>query len=199
MFGLKYLAELQDSVRQEFEQLVNALRGYVIVEHNDDGTHSDVTADSVASANGYHEHNRLVGMGEWVPLNVAASDLESDSGSWTFTLTNYSIRYMRVGKSITIQVTIFNNAEVTGTPEFLRIKLPRELWMKRLNASYDIEDRIYSSVGVSSQGMVYIFVGQKSTLAEDTWLVFELAPSGLWAAGTGIDIVGQLTYEAAEF
>lgn len=47
MIGLKYRDQLKGATLDEFEQLATGIRSLFDVEHNGDGTHSDITADSI--------------------------------------------------------------------------------------------------------------------------------------------------------
>lgn len=49
MFGVKFFELLGAGEQLEFDALNKSLRGYMLVEHKDDGTHSAVTADSVTT------------------------------------------------------------------------------------------------------------------------------------------------------
>ncbi len=52
MIGLKFsdqVTKISQVLVDEFQQLVAGIRGYLFVEHKDDGTHGDVTADSVTT------------------------------------------------------------------------------------------------------------------------------------------------------
>lgn len=185
-------------IRQQFEDLGTQIQAGWNTNHKSDGTHADVVATSVASTNGYKEHSRTVPQGEWTDIVLQNSDVTSDTGTYALTTTNIFFRYMRIGKTIFLTFTFFNNGVVTGTPEFLRIKLPPILEMARVNSSYDIEDRVFCVAGNSSQGAIDAYVAQRSS-SNDTYLVFERSPSGLWAAAPDVAIRGQLAYEAANY
>lgn len=53
MFGLNYFNALPNIVRDELGQLVEGLKGYVLNQHNDDGSHGNVTASGNVVAQGY--------------------------------------------------------------------------------------------------------------------------------------------------
>jgi hypothetical protein len=44
---LTFASLLSNATRQELEQLVSLLQGYLSVQHNDDGAHTDITGDSL--------------------------------------------------------------------------------------------------------------------------------------------------------
>ena len=55
MIGLQFLDGVRAKaqvVADEFEQLTAGVRGFLFTEHHDDGTHADITADSVAADTG---------------------------------------------------------------------------------------------------------------------------------------------------
>lgn len=192
--GLAEWSNAKGFVRQTFEDLVAQIKAGWNTNHNADGTHAAVAATSVASTTGYTEHGRSVPLGEWQTLDLTTDDLSSESGSFSFTLTNCVMRYTKIGRTVFLNYTIFNNGVITGTPEFLRIRMPADLRMIRLNDSYDREDRVFSSAASSSQGAAWAYV---SIHVADTYLNFERTPTGLWAAAADFEISGQLAWELA--
>lgn len=194
-------------VRQQFEDLAAQIKVGWNKNHTSEGNHGDVVANSIVSANGYSEHGRSAAVGEWIALpTLTTADVFSDSGSWSFTLTNVVLRYTRIGKTIILTFRFFNNGTITGTPEFIGIHLPPELTAARLTSSEAYDDRMFSSVALSTvQGTAYAFIGRYPNQGSNSSLIFKrregsAGGSGTWAATAGdFGLDGQIIYEAENF
>lgn len=98
MFGLRYRDELPDTVRQELDNLVQGLKGYLLTEHTDEGGHGAVTATSVVASgvgtfNGQHRAhvkiasavtltNNVEGIISWSAPGVTSAGVDLPDTGW---------------------------------------------------------------------------------------------------------------------
>ena len=116
-FTLKFREQLIDPVLSELENLSAAITGWVTKEHNLDGTHGDMTADSL----------NLQGGPTGEVVNVPKSDLlfsNSGAGTWTVSDTDFQyFRYVRVGQLLYVHFHIIASSLSSATTS-LYITLP---------------------------------------------------------------------------
>lgn len=118
MFGLKWADQLTGAIRDEFESLAAALIGWTGAEHNNDGTHSDITADTISI------HDAVIGE----PVNLPYSSARfftSSSGVWTVAEADVVyLRATRIGQLVFVQFNLTTTGLATDTADSLYIRLP---------------------------------------------------------------------------
>ena len=119
MFGLRYGSRIQGAVRAELENFNAGLSGWSQHEHKPDGTHGDVTADSLTL------QGAEVGLP--VDLPLATSRLSSSGGTsvWTYTAdATDHLRVVRVGRLAMVQFSFASTAVSSSAANYLIILLP---------------------------------------------------------------------------
>jgi len=116
---LKFRDTLPQTVVDELDQLLPKLRQYLYSEHDADGAHTDVTADSVS----------LQGAkaGEVIDLPYDAARYYTNSSSvWTVSSANQIVlRYTRIGQLVVLNFVLDGTIIATDTPsDGLHIRLP---------------------------------------------------------------------------
>jgi hypothetical protein len=118
MFGLKFREQLTGAFRDEIEQLVAALSAWAGVEHNEDGTHGDVTADTISI------HDAILGE----PVNLPYSSARfftSSSAVWTVDEADVVyLRATRLGQLVLVQFNLTTTGLTVDTSDSLFIRLP---------------------------------------------------------------------------
>jgi hypothetical protein len=163
--------------------------GYLSQEHNPDGTHANITADSVSvvSATG-----SMTTIGTFVDVPYAPS-IYTGSGAMTWTVTlasQLTLCYELVGQKITVIFAI-QNTDVGGTPSLgLEIALPLGLLPSResLNACWAIDH----GSGFTAARVSVVPSGNLSPV-----LLIARADNASWAATSGsadTSVFGQITY-----
>jgi hypothetical protein len=123
MFTLRYSDILPSSTADELVSLSGQVGKFAETEHNEDGTHGDITADSV----------QLQGaaVGEVVDLAHDTARYHVSGGtSWTVSAASGGtpsdqvyLRFSRIGQVVFLQFYI-QTSEIVGTPDFLIINIP---------------------------------------------------------------------------
>jgi len=199
MFGLVNRDRLDAVVLDEFEHLIAGLSSFLLEEHEEDGTHGDITAESIESPAISLSPGALAPIGTWTPVIRTAAHFTSDSGSWTVDPDNAYVRYTKIGQTIILNVFIPNTSEITGTPEFLRLDLPEEIRFKRLHSAFDSEDPAMANVfwargSVIGSEAIRGWVAVNSTASYDSRVIWK-ASTGSFAAQVDFGISGQIIYE----
>lgn len=99
------------------ETSVRNLRTFLSKEHNDDGTHADVTAESITLQG--------AAVGEVVNLPFDASRFTALAATWT--VGSGDVKYFRasrVGQLVTLEFNIRHTAITVDTPDQLYINIP---------------------------------------------------------------------------
>lgn len=119
MFALKHRELLPTGVVDEFENLTASLKANILAEHNEDGTHGDVVADSLTLGG--------ASMGEWINIPYdSARYVSGGSGTWTVDEADQLIlRYTRIRDIAIVHFALQNTVISTDTPtDGLLIKFP---------------------------------------------------------------------------
>lgn len=161
MFDLRFRSQLPGIVAAELESLVATLRGFLGLEHNDDGTHGDVTADSLtlqgATVGTFdaiaHDSTRFFAEGSAV-WTVAAGD-------------QVFFRASRIGQLVFVQFSFESTAITVDTSGSLFIRLPEFHAIPSRDSggsiSYQVGGVLYwNDLTNSKSGM-----GQVSAIAQD--------------------------------
>ncbi len=117
MFDLKYRDVLPMMVGDEFDSFGAQLRGFSRQEHNTDGSHANITAETLSLQG--------AGVGEVVDLAYdSARYIQSGGTSWTVSSGDQVyLRSSRIGQLIFIQFYV-QTTVIVGTPSYLIIRLP---------------------------------------------------------------------------
>jgi hypothetical protein len=116
---LKFRDTLPPEVLHELEQYNANLNQYIYREHDENGKHTDVTADSVSLQG--------ANIGEVVDLPYSSVRYTTGgSGTWTVEQTDQSfLRYVRVGQMVVLNFALGNTVISVDTPtDDLIINLP---------------------------------------------------------------------------
>jgi hypothetical protein len=174
-----YLSILRNSadghqVAGEFDHLYAQLQGYLEVDHNPDGTHKDIRADSVTIG------TAATALGDPVDVPYAAGNFTGGAGTWTVGSADQMVyRYTRTGSHVRVNLAL-RATTVSGTTAFLYVALPftTATYVEFAGRTLDnLTDKIMFGV---------VAVGS-STLA------LNLASAANWAAST------NQTYVYADF
>lgn len=118
MIDLQFRGELPQSTRDELEQLTARVRGILRSEHNDDGTHGDVTVTSLTV------QNAAVGAITALPYDSARYFAEGSS-VWTVQEADQLyFRASRIGQLVFVQFNLQETAITTDTSGSLYIRMP---------------------------------------------------------------------------
>ena len=117
MFNLRYRDILPSSTGDELDNLNGQLSAFAEQEHNEDGSHGAITADSVTVQG--------AAMGEVVDLAHDQARYEVNGGtSWTVASEDQVyLRFSRIAQTVFLQFFI-QTSVVVGDPDFLIINLP---------------------------------------------------------------------------
>ena len=188
--GLTFNDMLPPNIRQEFEQFTSLLHGYLGDQHKDNGSHKDVTADSVASTDGYAEHDRSVNLGDWQTVRFLAGNFTASGGNnWTLTSGDQSrFAYTLVGHTMTVAFR-FDTTSVSGISATLSVTIPDGYVSAAVNAG----TIAFSDNGTLGSGVVAVTAG-------GTTLNFtkDVAATGTWAvAANTTAIYGTFSFEVS--
>jgi hypothetical protein len=164
---------------EELEKAYAAISSTWNVEHNDDGSHADVRADS------YTERGRAFPLGFWIDPPFVAADFIADSGTWTVAAADTDIRYSVIGDMLFIAFDMrFTN--VSATPNLLMMKLPGNLKAEAITIS---NVAMANDAGAAVREAIRCFPS-----ADDRYLAFQKF-SGNWTTTAANDtrITGQTT------
>lgn len=148
---------LPTETREEIEGLVGQINGFAYHEHHEDGSHGDVTADSVTIEGG--------SVGVWVDLHHDQARFYTDTADCTWTVSSDNMRYlkyMKVGRLVTIIFDI-ENSTLSGidTAEDLYINVP------------ELEPLVYTAKGLE----VFFYTVGVCNTATDGFGTFSIAVS----------------------
>ena len=119
MVNLNFRDLIKGTVGDEFDNLVARLNKMWGVEHVDDGTHGDITADSLDLQG--------AAVGEFVDLQPHASVRFTASGTTVWTVTDAKVNYLkytRTGQLVTLFFSVIDTDTTTATGDTLIILLP---------------------------------------------------------------------------
>lgn len=126
--GLKFREKLPDDVVGEFDNLFAAVRGFFFSEHNEDGTHSAVVADSVEL------QGATVGTLTDVAYD-ASRFFASGASVWTVSSDDQVyFKYSRIGQLVHVAFAFQTMAITVDTSASLYMRLP-ELHAMAIRAS----------------------------------------------------------------
>jgi hypothetical protein len=116
--ALKFRDKLPAGVVDELDQLVGAIKGWWSPEHNDDGSHGDVNADSLTLQDGR--------VGELTDIAFDASRFFAEGASvWTVQSADQSyLRYSRIGQLAFVQFNLQGTGITVDTSGSLFVRLP---------------------------------------------------------------------------
>ena len=117
-FGLTTRDGLPPTTLSAFDNFTSSLQGYLDAQHNNDGSHGAVTADSIDLQGAQ--------VGVWFDLPYTASRFQSSAGAsvWTVTAANLVyLKAMRIGQLVHVVFQIDASA-ITVAPTGLFIWLP---------------------------------------------------------------------------
>lgn len=188
MFTLKD-DSLASNVASEFRGLGATLKSFLFKQHNEDGTHHDVTVDSLTLNGGR--------VGEITDIAYDPALFTSDIHSWVVGTFDFGhLRYTQVGQIITVWFSVHSTSFPGGAVNSLYIHLPN---LYRLPAKYDeggglIINGSYCGgiVRCSDAGGSYIETVQAGTIADGTLLIMN-RPSGTFS-GVDADYRGFCTF-----
>lgn len=119
MLGLHYRNLLPQSVADELDHICATIKGYLTKEHNDDGTHADVTASSLTLQKNFVGQATSVG----VYPNISSSLLSGDNTTVWHSASGY-IRYTVIGQAVFIQFNVLGTLVDTADSSRLYITIP---------------------------------------------------------------------------
>jgi len=127
--AVAYPTEHDGLMRKELDQFAATLLGHLSKEHKSDGTHKNITADSLTVTGGVRERGRPGAMGEWIPAPFSAANFVAQGGGvWTVgpaaVLRN---RYTLIGSTCVwgVYLSWFSGAnQLTGSATSVQIALP---------------------------------------------------------------------------
>lgn len=106
-------------IAQQISELVAQISGSFGREHNDNDTHSTITATGSIS-----ERGRTIPMGEWIPVPYNAGDFTAITGTWTVDAADVLLfAYMLLGKTLFVTFNL-QTTSVSATPTSLYLKIP---------------------------------------------------------------------------
>jgi hypothetical protein len=118
MLGLRFRDALPPVVLDELENIVSKVKGFFSAEHNDDGTHGDITADSVTLHGGQ--------VGELIDLPFNATRYLTDSSAvWTVSSDDQVyLRYSQIGRMAWVEFWLQTTVTTVDVADSLLIRLP---------------------------------------------------------------------------
>lgn len=163
LFSLGFRELLNDGTIQELEALLGKQSGYLLEEHNDDGSHGDITADSITADTGTIPSmvgpvtitrqttvNQLIVAKDGVlsPAQITANQNNWNPADASFPLRSLTdVRVLRVTSDAARDITgltapMTDISAVTGTPEQRQVEL---LFVNRGNFSITLKHSSSSS------------------------------------------------------
>lgn len=123
MFSLINRGILPSAVTDEFEKLTGKLRGLWLSQHNEDGSHGTVVADSIV-VNGFPMEDVVDIPYSSQTFRTYAED--SFGIYWTVTAANqYLLRYCCIGRMAFVQFYISDTTVSAGNPFQLALWIPK--------------------------------------------------------------------------
>lgn len=183
MFDLRFRQQLPEFVGAELETMSTSISAFLTNEHNEDGSHGDVTADSLSL------QGATVGTIDTLAYD-SARFLAEGSAVWTVDAGDLVyLRASRIGQLVFVQFALQTTVITVDTSESLFIRLPEFAAIPMRDsggsASYQVGGTLYwSDIQHSTSG-----IGQVSALAQDfssvvpsTLLQLDLLKDGTSAA-----------------
>jgi hypothetical protein len=128
MFSLKFRSQLPKPVASEFENLTARLRSVLTTQHNEDGTHANITTPQISLPDP-SDADQFLPVGQVTSLTIDATRFTTDNAStWTVPAHVGNLIWVaRVGAVLlvgfSLPATTVDNGGGTS-PEFLFINLP---------------------------------------------------------------------------
>ena len=213
----KFRHELPKLVTEELDNLTATISATTSVEHKPDGTHGDVTCDSltvtgaltagaisadaitatgaitttgtVTATGGVYERGRTVAMGEWIDVPFSAANFTANGTmTWTVAAGDQVIyRYALVGKTVTVNLNL-STTSIGGTVNTtLYLALPAAL-----TPAKDARTllHIYNGAGGWRPGVAMVAAGVARIA------VLNVDQVTTWAVSTDTTyVVGQMIFE----
>lgn len=176
---------------KELDGLAAVYNGLLDEQHNDDGSHSDITADTV-EANSFLVRGDMANLGEWFSPGFKTTYFTgNNSMTWTVARADVQVfKYTIIGTTMIVAFTILGST-VAGTPSTaLQISLAGNLVAKDgafsfIRAVDNGSPAEATAVILAGESVISIYLNQGY-------------PSGVWAASTdATDVYGQITFEVA--
>lgn len=159
--NLKFRGQLPDVVGAELDNVTASMRAFLTAEHNDDGSHGDITASSLTL------QGASVGTIDELAYDSARFFCEG-LGTWTVGSDDLTyLRASRIGQLVFVQFNIQTTVITTDTPESLFIRLPEFHAIPKRDSggspSYQVGGILFwGDIQNSTSG-----IGQVSALAQD--------------------------------
>lgn len=153
---------LDNATKSELELFISLLQGYLSAQHDDDGAHTDITADSLVVEDGFSEHGRTFRSGEWVQMYP----IDPSSGGYVLSLspvlgafsdgTMYSNHYTMVGN--TLLLTFEEESwGISGNSAYIKLWLPKKTTIARYRVKR--RHRTYGYGNNNGAQVTIMFVG----------------------------------------
>lgn len=175
-FTLRDRNGLPTRVANEFDSLTANITGFTRTQHDDNGAHTDITADSVESTAGYFERGRNVALGEWPIIEFIAANYTAN-GAMTWTVgadDNLSFFSTVIGNTVMWSVAV-RHSTVGGTLNSqLIVKIP---------GRYTSAQDVYGTFSYVDNGGA-VTLGRWSITSNTNYIVFEKPALANWTAST---------------
>lgn len=120
LFSVPFRDLLPDDVKASLNSITGSLKGFLLGEHHEDGTHGDVTADSLSISGG--------SLGEWVEVPYGPARFYTDTVNCVWTVEENDQRFLKYMKCGNLAIIAFDiegsTLSGTDTAEDLFINLP---------------------------------------------------------------------------
>ncbi len=134
MFNLYYADQLaDDKATSEFVSIQTQISAWETKEHNADGTHGDITVDSLSIQKGV--------VGVVTPLTFSSARFSASSGTWAVAAA-VALQYTRVGQLAFVQFVIDTSTLSGSTALYLAIQVP-ELHVSPTRSSHAATGNVY--------------------------------------------------------
>jgi hypothetical protein len=112
-------AQLPPSLRTELEQVFASIAAWMQQEHNDDGTHSTITASGTIT-----ERRRTKPMGAYTDVAYNTANFTASTGTWGVDLADVvTYAWAIVGQTMTVWFEI-DTTDVSAAPATLGLAIP---------------------------------------------------------------------------
>lgn len=185
------LTKLGAFLEQELSQLVASIQGSWDVEHLLDGTHGNVTAESLSTRGGLYEHSRDTPAGEWKsPVYASTNFTGNGSMSWDVSQNDISsFSYMAIGKTLFFRFIAIQTTVGGTVSSELRLRVP---------GGYLPAVGGYGTFGYVDNGGAEA-VGIWSIVPKTNYIVFHRAAGAAWtASANNTSILAQGFFEVIQ-
>lgn len=168
-----------------FNQLVASLTAGYHVEHNANDSHSTIRATGTIA-----ERGRVTPMGEWIAVPFALLTFSGNGAqTWTPTAASTSVRYMVIGKTVFVNITIATSS-VGGTPNNQLIVTFADNFFQSVALTRGFARMVDS--GVVTNGEIVV----QASVPRSVFFVRQDFGNFTGSAGT-TSVFGELFYEVA--